>query len=130
MTRARLVLGITTVTLAAGLTAGSVAATAQQPADRAATTKDMPSPGVRDLGAYQAVTSPGKLIGTNAATFVTAACPPNTVVLGGGGSNTSTYGAVLLTDSFPTSGNTWTTWFRNDSSSSTFTIYAYVMCGR
>jgi hypothetical protein len=115
-------LAILGASLTVAAIAGTGAATAGSPAP-------VVKPGAPAVG--QLIPTNQKfIVGTVAAhntAFALARCPSGTNVLGGGESNGSNAGDVVLTDSFPSSIG-WTAYVRNNGATPVgFTVY--VVCG-
>jgi hypothetical protein len=91
----------------------------------------------RDSGPGKNVASPSNnadgvvsgttvVLGPNQYGSAAVTCPPNTEIFGGGESNSAT-GALVLTDSWPTSNTSWLVYVKNNSSS-TYTFTPYAVC--
>jgi hypothetical protein len=112
--------------LGAGLAVAAVAGTGAATAGGAAPAV---KPGAPAAG--QAIPTNQNFVTGNVAAHNTASaiafCPSGTNVLGGGESNGSNAGDVVLTDSYPSSIG-WTAYVRNNGAASvSFTVY--VVCG-
>ena len=112
--------------LGAGLAVAAIAGTGAATAGSAA---PVVKPGAPAAG--QVIPTNQKFVTANVAAhntaFAIAFCPSSTNVLGGGESNGSAAGDVVLTDSYPGSTG-WTAYVRNNGATSVgFTVY--VVCG-
>jgi hypothetical protein len=114
---------VTAIAAAAALATGTGIAAAGQPTKPAA-----PPASTNNLGAYTVVSTPLATIAAGAYSFFAATCPAGLSVLGGGGSNSSGAGVVILTDSRPNGSTGWGVWYKNTGSTDS-AASAWAVCG-
>jgi hypothetical protein len=121
---------VAVVSVATVMLVGSSGATAD-PEKPAADGKGVSAPAasVESLGSYTRVVGTTLSVPANGFTVASATCPSGQVVLGGGESNSSGTGLVVLTDSYPSDTTQWTVFVKNNSTTGSFTFTPYAICG-
>lgn len=121
---------IAVVSVATAMLVSSSGATAD-PEKSATDDKGVSAPpaSVESLGSYTRVVGTTLSVAANGFTAATATCPSGQVVLGGGESNSSGTGFVVLTDSYPSSTTQWRVFVKNNSTTLSFTFTPYAICG-